>query len=312
MTSARPRLQVPDALRRNAVQVWGETGRAWLDALPDHLGACSRHWGLTVGEPFELSHHWVAPARTSSGDAVVIKLGVPGHPHLAREADVLRRWDGHGAVRLLGSDPEHGALLVRRARPGTPATELVPARDEEATRAVLAVARSLHEADPGGLGLPDVATEAASMQAHLARHGDRDPLPPGMVEQAREMLLDLTRTRRSVVLLHGDLHHDNVLRHADDHQETAGWVAIDPHGWCGDPGFEVGPLLYNPLTTPPEELRRLLRRRLEVAVQVLGEPPDRLRAWGFVAAVLSQVWSCEDGGAPEPGPGAVAEALRPR
>ena len=305
--------QVPDVLRRNAAQVWGDAGRAWLEALPDHLAACARRWDLVVSEPFELSYHWVAPARTASGDAVVLKLGVPGQPHLVREAAVLRRWDGRGAVRLLGDDPARGALLMERAEPGTPVADLVRERDEQATRAVLRVARSLHAADPDGLDLPDLVTEAASMAAHTALHGAHDPLPAGFVEQARELLVDLTRTRTSVVLLHGDLHHDNVLRHHGDGPEgTADWVAIDPHGWRGDPGFEVGPLLHNPLATPPDELVRLLPRRLDVAAEVLGQPPERLRAWGFVAAVLSQVWSCEDGGAPEPGPGAVAEALRPR
>ena len=129
-----------------------------------------------------------------------------------------------------------------------------------------------------------------------------------MAEQARDLLLDLTRSRDAAVLLHGDLHHDNVLRPERDR----GWVAIDPHGWVGDPGFEVGPLLYNPLRTDPAELVRLPPSRLEAYADGLGQPLDRLRAWGFVAAALSQVWSCEDGGAPEAGPGAVADALRPR
>ncbi len=70
-------------------------------------------------------------------------------------------------------------------------------------------------------------------------------------------------------------------------------------------------MLYNPFATDPRTLVGLLPRRLEVAAEVLDEPLERLRAWGFVAAVLSQVWSCEDGGAPEPAPGAVLEALRP-
>jgi len=304
---------VPDVLRRNAVQVWGDAGLAWLEELPRYVAACAERWGLTLGEPFALSLHWVAPARTPAGEDLVLKLGVPGQPHLAREVDVLRRWDGHGAVRLVGDDPAHGALLVERAGRGSTAADLVPHRDEEATRALLGVARSLHAADPDGLGLLDVATEADSMQAHLALHGAGDPLPAGVVDLARELLLELSRTRTSVVLLHGDLHHDNVLRHVGGgHDATAGWVAIDPHGWRGDPGFEVGPMLYNPLATPPDELVRLLPRRIELAAEVLGQPLDRLRAWGFVAAVLSQVWSCEDGGAPEPAPGAVADALRPR
>jgi streptomycin 6-kinase len=286
---------VPDVLRRNAAQVWGEDGRAWLEALPDHLAACTRRFDLVaVGEPFELSFHWVAPARTASGDDVVLKLGVPGEQHLAREAAVLGRWDGRGAVRLVGHEPGHGALLLERARPGTPVADLVGEHDEEATRAVMQVARSLHAAGPDGLGLPDVVTEAASMQAHVALHGRHDPLPAGTVDQARELLLDLTRTRTSTVLLHGDLHHDNVLRGA-----RQPWLAIDPHGVVGDPGYDVGSWMYNPdPDLRDERLQALVPRRIDQLADGLGMDRQRVAAWSFVKAVLSCVWSAQDGGRP--------------
>ncbi len=44
MTSCSERVTVPEAVRRNVVQVWGEPGRAWLDDLPQHLAACSARW----------------------------------------------------------------------------------------------------------------------------------------------------------------------------------------------------------------------------------------------------------------------------
>ena len=65
MTPADPHLHLPEPLRRNAVQVWGETGRAWLDRLPHQLAACADRWSLDVGEPFVLSFHWVAPGSTT-------------------------------------------------------------------------------------------------------------------------------------------------------------------------------------------------------------------------------------------------------
>ena len=43
------------------------------------------------------------------------------------------------------------------------------------------------------------------------------------------------------MVLHGDLHHDNVLRHGD------GWVVIDPHGYVGDAAVEPATMLYNPI-----------------------------------------------------------------
>ena len=37
-------------------------------------------------------------------------------------------------------------------------------------------------------------------------------------------------------LLHGDLHHYNVLPDSE-----RGWLAIDPKGWAVEDGFVVGP-----------------------------------------------------------------------
>jgi streptomycin 6-kinase len=94
-------------------------------------------------------------------------------------------------------------------------------------------------------------------------------------------------------LLHGDLHHGNIL--ADG---PAAWRAIDPKGLVGEPAYEAGALLRNPL---PELLawpdpRRILSRRLDVLAGALGFDRARLRDWGFAQAVLSGWWSFEDHG----------------
>ncbi|TDR40371.1 streptomycin 6-kinase [Tahibacter aquaticus] len=41
--------------------------------------------------------------------------------------------------------------------------------------------------------------------------------------------------------LHGDLHHDNI------YYGRRGWLAIDPKGLVGDPGFDAANLFFNPL-----------------------------------------------------------------
>jgi streptomycin 6-kinase len=109
------------------------------------------------------------------------------------------------------------------------------------------------------------------------------------------------------VVVHGDLHHDNVLRSG-----RAGWLAIDPHGWVGDPGFDAGPLLYNPDPgRAADDLLAPVSRRVEQLADGMDVPDERVVRWGFVAAMLSEVWSAEDG---EAGgrPLAVARLLHAR
>lgn len=59
----------------------------------------------------------------------------------------------------------------------------------------------------------------------------------------------------------------------------------------------MGPLLYNPQPDNRDgSLLALVPGRIEQLADGLGMPPERVRAWGFVMGVLSEVWTVEDGG----------------
>jgi streptomycin 6-kinase len=283
---------VPAALARNAVEVWGDVGRRWLDDLPLLVDETLRGWSLRLERPLTMTFHWVAAVRRDDGTPAVLKLAVPGSDHQAVEAVVLGAWDGRGAVPLLAHDPDRGALLLGRARPGRMLRELVPHRDEEATAVAAQVIKRLHGAPVPDGGVPRLEDARSSFVRHLAEHPATGRLPRQLVEHALGLFDDLVGSAPTSVLLHGDLHHDNVL---SDDASASGWVAIDPHGWVGDPGFDVGPLLYNP--DPPERSEALLRlvpARVDQLADALSLPRERVVAWGFVMGVLSELWSAED------------------
>src|SRR5438067_1309862 len=60
--------------------------------------------------------------------------------------------------------------------------------------------------------------------------------------QAEAIFAALLATQVAPVLLHGDLHHENILAAA-----RQPWLAIDPKGVVGEPAYEAGALLRNPL-----------------------------------------------------------------
>jgi streptomycin 6-kinase len=94
------------------------------------------------------------------------------------------------------------------------------------------------------------------------------------------------------VLLHGDLHHDNILA-AGRHL----WLAIDPKGIVGEPSYEVGALLRNPwpqLLDMPQP-GRILAQRVDQLAAELGFDRARIVGWGVAQAVLSAWWCLEDG-----------------
>jgi streptomycin 6-kinase len=297
---------VPPELARNVVENWAAAGVRWLAALPALVGDVAADWGLAVGPPFELSFHWVAPVTRADGTPAVLKLGVPSG-HLAVEAEALRAYGGHGAVRLLAEDPGRGALLLERAEPGTPVAALVRHDDTAATAALIGVGRRLHRPVPPGCTLPELSGERESFRSYLARFPRDDPLPRHLVVRAAGLFDELCASAPDRHVLHGDLHHDNVLR-----ARREPWLAIDPHGVVGDRGYDCGAMLYNPEMDRREEgLLALVPARIEQLADGFGLPVDRVTAWGFVMGVLSEVWTAA-GGTPGSRALDVAMLLEPR
>lgn len=279
--------ELPSGLRSNVVQTWGNRGRDWLAGLPEVVQSVSELWGLELTRTtYDLTFHWVAPATAADGAPAVLKLGVPGEEHLARETAALRAYGGVGAARLLADSPRHGALLIERLRPGHNAAAMVPDADEDGTSAVTAVLRALHGAAPDGVALPEVAALREDFEELLTQPELPGP-PRALVERALGLLDELCAdaTRRCVV--HGDLHHDNVLA-----ASRTAWLAIDPHGHLGDPGYDVGAMLFNPrIDERDDRLLALVEARVEQLADELAMAPERVVAWGFVKAVLSETWS---------------------
>ncbi|GAA3839900.1 streptomycin 6-kinase [Sphaerisporangium flaviroseum] len=280
---------IPRELAGNVVTVWGDDGARWLEKLPSILDTVARDWDLTVAEPYELSYHYVTRVVCGDGEPAVLKLGVPGATSLAEEVPALAAFGGHGAVRLLRVDFSRGARLLERVTPGRRLRELVPRRDTEATSALAAVMKRLHVPPPADCSIPDVLSQIEAFDDYATAHGESGPLPLDLIVRAAGLMRELCASATGRVVLHGDLHHDNVLRAAREP-----WLAIDPHGLVGDPGYDVGASLVNPDPDDRDEaLTALVPARVEQLAEELAMPVDRVVAWGFVKAVMSDVWTAE-------------------
>jgi streptomycin 6-kinase len=88
-----------------------------------------------------------------------------------------------------------------------------------------------------------------------------------------------------------DLHHHNILRDAN-----RGWPAVDPKGVVGETEYEIGAALRNPIEQP-DLFASLdtIQRRIGQYESALHLDPERLLQWAFAQAVLSVIWSWEDG-----------------
>ena len=289
MINAAMEIQAEFAQRMR--EVYPEKGQAWLDRLPEKIRELEERWAIRVAEPFPgLTYNYVAPATRRDGAVAVLKLGVP-NPELRSEAATLRLDGGRGYARLLEADEQVAALLLERVIPGTALVEL--ADDDEATRVAASVMKRIWRRAPDGSSFPTVGDWARGMARLRARfNGATGPFDRELVEEAERLYSQLLPTMSEPVVLHGDLHHMNILRGESD------WLAIDPKGVVGEPVYEVGALLRNPF---PEILswpnaKDTFRRRVGILSEELGFDPRRIRDWAVAQGVLSAWWSYEDHG----------------
>ena len=253
-------------------------GRDWLAQLPQLMRECEDTWGLSsAGPPFAYAFASLAYPVDADGTPAVLKLQFPDRES-EHEADALEAWDGDGAVRLLARDDERHALLLERLAPGT----ALKGHDGALDVLLDLVPRLWVPA-------PEPVHALAEESARWAETVERDweeagrPWERRLLDGALDYLAELPRTQGEQVLLHMDLHPDNVLA-----AEREPWLVIDPKPLRGEREFSAAPIVRAP------ELghdRGAVLGRLDRVCAELGLDRERARGWA-VAQTLA--WGTGD------------------
>jgi streptomycin 6-kinase len=285
-------INVSDEFRKRISSVWGEEGVEWLDQLPTIIAACEERWSLSNISPVpDLSYNYVAQAVKEDRTDVILKIGVP-NPELLTEIEALRAFRKGTVVELLEVDLNLGTLVLERVRPGSPLSELRD--DEEATIIGAHMMRKIPVPEPAQHGFPSVGDWALAFERLRERFdGKTGLLPARLVGKAERLFKDLQASSPGEMLLHGDLHHYNILSHGE-----GGWVAIDPKGIIGDPAYEAARFQLNPVPgfLSMDNPKKIAEKRVEIISSILQIDRSRLLAWAFFDTMLSACWIIEDNG----------------
>lgn len=265
----------------NITCTYGDFGKNWLKSIPNTIRTISQKYQLSKLTPLEnLSYHYVLQGFKEQLP-IILKLG-PNPNVLKHEYAALKAFSGFGVVKVLAED--EGMLLLEQVIPGRSLKTLFPNNDYEATIIACDLIRSLHKAPiPTTSNFENIAN---SLKAFDNIYG----IPDKYLTKARKFCDYLLATCDKQVLLHGDLHHDNILQHNND------WIAIDPKGLVGDPVYETVTFIYNPI---PELISTnnhmdIIKNRIAVFAKSLNFPIERIISWFFVKTVLSWIWCIED------------------
>jgi streptomycin 6-kinase len=199
----------------------------------------------------------------------VLKIQWP-HRESEHEAAALELWDGDGAVRLLAHDEERHALLLERCRPGTYLGEL----DADAGLGVL-IQLLPRLWKPAGPPFRSLAEEAGWWACSIREEWDEAgrPFEKELVDAAVAALEELAPTQGEQVLIHQDLHADNVLA-----AQREPWLVIDPKPLVGEREFGPAPIIRSVELGHSE---RAVVDRLDRLSSELGLDRDRARRWAL-------------------------------
>lgn len=282
--------EIQPGLGEKFIDLYGDVGREWIAAFPGLLRSFIERWDIAeLGETFPyVGYAWVAPVRLRNGTEAVLKLAPPDKEY-ANEGKAMRLYDGKGAARLIDADTEAVALLLERLLPGTTLAEVEDdvAATEIGARAMAALFRPLPEEH----AFPTVERWGAAFgRVREAYGGGCGGFPPELFEPAERIYFEMCASQETPVLLHGDLHHWNILR-----AEREPWLVIDPKGLAGEPAYETAAFLRNKADIEADTTA-LAQRRIAQMAEVMGLDRQRVLLWAFATGVLSALWTFEDHG----------------
>ena len=196
-------------------------------------------------------------------------------------------WAGQGVSRVLAHDGD--ALLMERAEGMVSLANLAKSGDDDrASRIICDVVARLHsQTNPPSLNsVVPLDRWFRELEPAAAQYG-------GVLAFAAEAARHLLAKPQDIVILHGDIHHGNILDFG-----LRGWLAIDPKGLKGERGFDYANLFCNPDRKTAATSERLARQ-INVVAQAADLPRTRLLQWVLAYAGLSAAWTLNTGKKPE-------------
>lgn len=238
-------------------------------------------WNLTPdGEGFSSLAGRLMPVRHAGAPAM---LKLSQSPEELAGGTLMSWWAGEGAARVIAREGE--ALLLERAMGSGDLADMARSgRDDEACKILCAAGAAIHaprEAVPPGTLVP--------LELWFRQLWPTADAVGGVMAKAGDVARRLLDQPREICVLHGDLHHGNVLDFG-----PRGWLVIDPKGLIGDRGYDHANMLCNP-DVATALTQGVFGRRVEVVSAASDIAPTCLMSWLLAYCGLSAAWTLADG-----------------
>lgn len=256
-----------------------------------NLNLAITRWSLTDVKPvYEHSTKAVYTAVSALYGPVILKIDL-NHAQLASEHRMLSAMQGKHCCQVYDFDEEQGLLLEEQILPGNVLRELEHL--EERIEAFCQVFAELHSSDNPDANAPSHHPTYLDWLSRIRAFSDTHPIDARlrqMTQQAYDCCACLFEKYPERVLLHGDLHHDNMLLRAD-----GSYAMIDPKGVIGPAILDLPRFLLNELfPNMPAEPISHMEKAIRLISENCGYPAEDVQKAFFMETVLANMWSVQD------------------
>ena len=281
-------MNIPEYFKEKIINIYGEKGEVWIKDLPRIINLCIEKWSLTeLKEADDLSYNFIMLGKSAHYGDVAIKIGVP-HPEFNTELKALELYGGKNIIKCYDADLNLNAMVLERVRPGDNLTSL------EGLDNQLNIAADLIHKLPivvkDGHGFPSYSDW---IKRAFKRARDENKVGDKMLyfmDEVEKLYGELEAYNYNKVLLHGDLHHWNILKDRD-----SGWKVIDPKGVIGIAPMESARFIDNHIDMVGESKKfNHLDNMVTVFSHKFKERKGNIAICYFILRVLSTCWTFED------------------
>jgi streptomycin 6-kinase len=281
-----PFAPIPEPLRRNHLDWFGDQGRDWLDALSGTVTRLAAAWELEpAGAPFAGgTTAYVLPVDRTDGTPAVLKVDRLDEENRS-EPTALHAYDGDGAVRLLEYDPASGAMLIERARPGTALLRhdfpglSKPAAARERVAIACRLFRRLWRTHAPAADHPEPPRATDLLKRWSERFGTAAPQTPPDIAADLALgvrLCEALADPEAIGIANRDNHMSNIVA-----AEREPWLLIDPKPVLAERAFDGGYFLFKQQFHGPLGGTELLH----AVADGLGADLERVRAWAMLQTI---------------------------
>jgi len=255
--------------------------------ITDVINYLSLKWKLNNLRPLEslFINNYVAIVYSEKYKTDVVLKILLANTH---EPEALMLFNGNGCVRLFDYDSEVKGLLLEYIKPGISLKTLFPMDDNVA---IEITAELIKKNACNNLLSKAIGFETVNQWLDLLYNFKSKKISSNLLKKAQQLSEKLLGLKQELYFLHGDLHHENILKSGNT------WIVIDPKGVIGPLEYEIGRFIMNPIPDllQQPDVKVIIKNRIDKFSKLFGFDKQHLVDWVFVQAVLSACWT-EEGG----------------